>query len=128
MSAGKPVTIGAKVEVTRDGATTALEPVYEFSPRDGSAQFPPLDLPGGGRIALAGINASSGTARFIFDGIGITGGTPATLSLDVTHKPLVQLVWWGVYVALAGGLTAFASRIKQVRMLDRIAAARRPAS
>jgi len=121
MAAGGQVTIAAKVEIVRDGATTELEPEYRFSP-GGDASFPPVDLPGGGRMALAGINASAGTARFVFDGIGAAAASPARLSLDVSRKPLVQLVWWGVYVALVGGILAFASRIRQLRVLDAVAA------
>jgi cytochrome c biogenesis factor len=48
--------------------------------------------------------------------------TPGRLSLDVTRKPLVQLVWWGVYVALAGGLLAAVARVKQLRVLEAVAA------
>jgi len=124
MTSGKPVTIGAKVQVTQGGVTRELEPEYHFSP-NGQAEFPPLELPGGGRIALAGINASQGQARFLVEMAG-AAATPGRLSLDVTHKPLVQLVWWGVYVALAGGLLAAVARVKQLRVLDAIAARRNP--
>ena len=67
-------------------------------------------------------DASAGTARLMVeDPNSVSGGTPGRLSLDVTHKPLVSFVWWGVYVALAGGLLAIVARVKQVRTLDVIA-------
>jgi cytochrome c biogenesis factor len=43
---------------------------------------------------------------------------PARLSLDVTRKPLVSLVWWGMYVIFAGGTLALVARARQLRKLD----------
>jgi cytochrome c-type biogenesis protein CcmF len=118
MAAGRPVTIAAVLEITRGGATSRLEPVYRFR-SDGQVEFPPLDLPGGGRVALGGIDASSGAVHLLFAELGAGDrGVPARLSLDVTRKPLIQLVWWGFYVILAGGLLAIAARVRQVRLLD----------
>ena len=119
MAAGQPFAIGAKLEATLGGTTTALEPLYRLDP-SGRADFAPVALPGGGQIALGGINASAGTVRLLVENASAVGGTPAKLSLDVTHKPLVQLVWLGVYVALAGGLIAIVARAKQVAVLDSV--------
>jgi len=117
MTAGQPVAIGAVLEVTRAGRTERLEPVYRFQP-NGQAEFPPLDLAGGGRLAVGGINATAGAVHLLFDGVGKSAGTPGRLSLDVTRKPLVGLVWWGIYVVLAGGILALVARARQVRKLD----------
>jgi LPXTG-motif cell wall-anchored protein len=35
--------------------------------------------------------------------------------VDVTHKPLIALVWGGFYVMMAGGLLAFVKRSKEAR-------------
>lgn len=122
MASGQAFTIAAKLEATVAGATVPLEALYKVSP-GGRAEFPPVALPGGGRLALAGINASAGSARLMIeDAAGEAGGSPARLSLDVTHKPLVSLVWWGVYVAMAGGLLAIVARSKQVKSLEAVAA------
>ena len=45
MATGAPVTIGARLEVTRGGVTTAIEPVYSFS-ADGRVAFPAAAAPG----------------------------------------------------------------------------------
>ncbi|HYL71889.1 MAG TPA: hypothetical protein VEY89_11370 [Candidatus Dormibacteraeota bacterium] len=42
----------------------------------------------------------------------------ARLSLDVTRKPLISLVWGGLYVVLAGGILSTLNRLRQVRKLD----------
>jgi cytochrome c-type biogenesis protein CcmF len=117
MGAGEPVTVGAKIEVVRDGTTEQLVPVYRFR-SDGRVEFPPVALAGGGRVAVGGINATAGAVELLFEGIGDDTGTPAHLALDVTRKPLVRLVWWGMYVILAGGVLAMLARARQVRKLD----------
>ena len=43
-----------------------------------------------------------------------SSGEPARLSLDVTRKPLIKMVWYGLYVVLAGGLLALAQRVRQL--------------
>ncbi|HLF57648.1 MAG TPA: cytochrome c biogenesis protein CcsA [Thermoanaerobaculia bacterium] len=119
MASGEQVTIAAMVDVRRGETTQRVEPVFRFS-RAGSTEFPPIELAGGGRLALGGINASAGTAQLLFEGLGANAGRPARLSLDVTHKPLVQMVWMGIYVALAGGLLALVGRVRQLQTLAAI--------
>ncbi len=41
--------------------------------------------------------------------------TVESLSVDVTHKPLIALVWGGFYVMMAGGLLAFIKRSREAR-------------
>ncbi len=118
MASGGPVTIAALLEVTHEGETSRLEALYRFR-RDGEVEFPPVDLPGGGQVALGGIDATAGAVRLLFAGVEGTA-QPARLSLDVTRKPLIQLVWGGFYVILAGGLLAIAARARQVRLLGRL--------
>ena len=127
MSAGKPVAIGAVLEVTRAGRTERVEPVYRFE-QSGRTEFPPLSLPGGGRVAVGAINATAGAVELLFDGLGSTAAVPARLSLDVTRKPLVSLVWWGMYVIFAGGTLALVARARQLRKLDDLPPAGRAAA
>ncbi|MGH7337970.1 MAG: hypothetical protein ACREI7_10345, partial [Myxococcota bacterium] len=122
MASGQSFTIAARLEATTLGRTEPVEALYRVQP-EGRADFPPVPLPGGGQVALAGINATSGTARlFVERPGGADAGIPGRLSLDVTRKPLVRLVWWGVYVVMAGGLLAIAARIRQLKTLDALAA------
>ena len=41
--------------------------------------------------------------------------TVESLSVDVTRKPLIALVWGGFYVLMAGGLLAFVKRAGEAR-------------
>jgi cytochrome c-type biogenesis protein CcmF len=116
MAAGKPVVIGAKLDVTRDGKTSQIKPLYRLNPATGQVEAIPAALPGGGQVAITGIDASNGAVRLEVDGVNL----PARLSIDVTEKPLIQLVWGGLYIVLIGGLMATVQRLRQARMADRI--------
>jgi len=112
MAAGKPVTIGADLEVTQGGITRPVKALYRMNPADGRVETPPAALPGGGRIVVSGINASSGAVRLDVSGVS----NPARLSVDVTKKPLINLVWGGLYVVLLGGILAAIKRVREVRI------------
>jgi hypothetical protein len=43
--------------------------------------------------------------------------TTESLSVDVTHKPLISVVWGGFYVLMAGALLAFIKRSRDARRL-----------
>ncbi len=117
MAAGKPVTIGANLEVTPDGgAMQPLKALYKLNPADGRVETPGAPLPGGGQLVLAGINASSGAIQIQAEGVA----NPAKLSVDVTRKPLIILVWGGLYVVLVGGLLSVFQRIREIRVREKL--------
>ncbi|MDP9119943.1 MAG: cytochrome c biogenesis protein CcsA [Acidobacteriota bacterium] len=124
MAAGKPITIGAVVEVSRRGqATATLRPLYRMNPVDGRVETPSLALPGGGAVLVSGINASAGKVQLALPGVG----DPPKLSLDITHKPLIKMVWGGLYVVLFGGILATFQRVREIRLRDRLAEAKEKA-
>ncbi|HVG06957.1 MAG TPA: cytochrome c-type biogenesis CcmF C-terminal domain-containing protein [Thermoanaerobaculia bacterium] len=118
MAAGGMVTIGTEIEVTRNGKPTTLKPIYRLNPANGAVDTPPMELPGGGAIFVSGINASDGAVQFQVTGIS----NPAKLSIDVTRKPLIQLVWYGLYIVLLGGAVATFNRLWQVRRREAVLA------
>jgi cytochrome c-type biogenesis protein CcmF len=122
MAAGEMVTIVTQLDVTLpDGRTERVTPAFRFA-QGGASETIPAPLPGGGRVAVGRLNASAGQVELMFDGLGAGAPEPARLALDVTRKPLVQLVWWGIYVVMMGGLLATIGRVRQLRTLDAIAA------
>ncbi len=114
MAAGKPMTVGAALSVTRGGQTTVVTPLYRLDPANGTVETPPSPLPGGGEIVVAGINATNGAVQLELGGVP----NPAKLSLDVTRKPLIQLVWGGLYVVLLGGILATVQRFREARVRE----------
>jgi len=119
MQSGGPVTIGATVEVKQGGHVSRVTPIYRLDPKTGVAEAPPLALPGGGVMTVAGIDASSGKVRLDF-----AGASPALLSIDVTHKPLIQLVWFGLFIVLGGGGLATLNRLRESMIREKVAAGR----
>lgn len=117
MASGKPVTIGAVLEVTRNGRTERVRPLYRMNPANGTVETPPLTIPGGGEIFLTGINASARQVVLELSGIA----NPSRLSVDVTRKPLIKLVWYGLYIVLAGGAIATANRVREALLREKLA-------
>jgi cytochrome c-type biogenesis protein CcmF len=123
LAAGGAITVGAALEVARDGETRHAVPVYSFT-GDGQVSAPPLALPGGGQVMVANIDANEGKVQLALWGVPGTAATvPARLSLDVTTKPLIKMVWYGLYVVLFGGLLSTVKRLRQGRQVDEVAAA-----
>lgn len=113
MESGGVVTIGAVLEWVQDGSAQRVLPLYRFNSA-GQVQSIPRPLPPGGQIAVAGIDASSGALRLNVAGLGAGDpGAPPKLAVDVTRKPLINLVWWGLYLMLGGGIISTVYRGKQ---------------
>jgi cytochrome c-type biogenesis protein CcmF len=120
---GGRVSVGAAVEVLRDGRTDRVTPIYRVLPDRQQFETPPAAIPGGGTIVLAGIVPAQGAVRLELSGLGgAHAGVPAKLSIDVTRKPLINLVWGGLFVVLAGGILATLNRLREVRRRQEIAA------
>jgi cytochrome c-type biogenesis protein CcmF len=120
MNTGGVVSVGATLEVTQGGRTERVLPLYRFT-GTGEVDAPPAPLPGGGEVLLSAIDATTGAVQLDLVGVGslAAGGTPAQLSLDVTRKPLMRLVWYGLYVMLAGGVIATTQRLRQSFVIER---------
>ncbi|MDA8016987.1 MAG: cytochrome c biogenesis protein CcsA [Thermoanaerobaculia bacterium] len=118
LASGAPVEIAATVEVRRGDQVTAVQPTYRFF-GNGSVETPPVALPGQGWIAMTGLNPGSGSVQLDVAGIPSTP-SPARLSVDVTRKPLIQLVWFGLYIILAGGILSTVGRYRAARKVDEI--------
>jgi cytochrome c-type biogenesis protein CcmF len=118
LNAGHSSTVGAELAITKGGRTFNVTPVYRLNPASGTVETPPSSLPGGGTITVAGINTGNGAVQIETTGIA----NPAKLSIDVTRKPLIQLVWGGLYVVLLGGILTMIQRFRQARVLERLEA------
>jgi cytochrome c-type biogenesis protein CcmF len=116
MASGRDVTLGVRLEVTGpEGVSGQAVPLYRILQARGMVETPPTPLPAGGTVRVAGLSPRDGMVRLALEGVpGLSAeGSPPTLSVDVTEKPLIQLVWFGLYVILAGGGLAIFNRLKQ---------------
>ncbi|MGA7990318.1 MAG: cytochrome c biogenesis protein CcsA [Thermoanaerobaculia bacterium] len=84
-----------------------------------STEAPETPLPGRGRMRIKRVSPNEGTCEIELMGVAPGGdlkpATAETLSIDVTTKPLISLVWGGFYVMMAGGLLALLRRAKDSR-------------
>jgi len=117
LSRGGPMTLTANLEIIRDGEATPIQAAYNFL-GGGRVVTPPVDLPGGGLIAMTGIRPANGKVQLDLAGLGSSPAEPARLSLDLTRKPLIRLVWYGLYVILIGGGISTLNRFRNAKKAD----------
>jgi cytochrome c-type biogenesis protein CcmF len=89
---------------------------------DGSApDAPELEVPGhpGGFMRVLAVSPSDGAVALRLRGVSKDpaaehqAATRESLSVEVTRKPLISLVWAGFYVLMAGGLLALFKRARE---------------
>jgi cytochrome c-type biogenesis protein CcmF len=84
-----------------------------------ATEAPETPLPGRGRMRIKRVSPNEGTCELELMGVAAGGdlkpATAETLSIDVTTKPLISLVWGGFYVMMLGGLVALLRRAKDSR-------------
>jgi cytochrome c-type biogenesis protein CcmF len=120
MQKGGVVAVGANLEFVRAGRSERVVPLYRFTP-SGEVDAQPFPVPGGGEVVLAGIDASTGAVQLEVRGVGLPApGLRPKLAVDVTRKPLIKLVWYGLYVVLAGGILATSQRLRDAFVLERV--------
>jgi len=83
-------------ELATPGTTNGKMRVMSVSPNDGAVV-----------LRMTGISKDPAAEH--------QAATVESLSVDVTHKPLIGLVWAGFYVMMAGGILAFVKRARDAR-------------
>ena len=89
----------------------------------GEADAPELEVPGvaGAFMKVMAVSPSDGAVALRLRGISkdrakeFQAATRENLSIELTHKPLINLVWGGFYVLMAGGLMALVKRTREAR-------------
>jgi cytochrome c-type biogenesis protein CcmF len=120
-----------------DGSTHDMTVKYVFHLDGREADAEELPIPGlpNGKIRVLAVSPNDGAVVVSMTGVSknpadeFQAATVESLSVDVTHKPLIALVWGGFYVMMAGGLLAFVRRAREARkaiLLEGSARAARP--
>ncbi len=102
--------VGAVLEVTHAGKTETVIPRMAFT--QSGKQFLSAQMPdGSGNIVLQDIQADAGTVSLKFSGVpGMD--VVDLLVLEVSKKPLINLVWLGVIMVCGGTFVSFVRRRK----------------
>jgi cytochrome c-type biogenesis protein CcmF len=117
----KTVAITASFTVTPDGKAAQTQALEYVAHMDGSVpnEGRPQAVPGFSSATMVIQNVVPVQGVVQLNVAGLTADfvppTPESLSVDVTKKPMIALVWGGFYVMMAGALVAFVKRAGQAR-------------
>lgn len=102
--------VGANIEVTHNGQMQVVTPVMAFT--QSGKQFLKADMPDGkGSVVLSDIQADAGMVSLQFAGVpGMD--VVDLLVLEVSTKPLINLVWLGLIMVCGGTFVSFIRRRK----------------
>ena len=124
MRGEKTILVLADFTITPpDGAShdMTIKYVFHMDGRPEEAQV--VAIPGfeNGKARVLAVSPNDGAIVLRLTGVSknpkdeFQAATVESLSVDVTHKPLIALVWGGFYVMMAGGLLAFIKRSREAR-------------
>ena len=110
MGGGPGVTVGAILEVTKEGKIYPVVPLFTTTTQGPRSE--PVELPGGGEVTLTQVDATNGSVEMEFHDLQGAVEEPGTanefLALEVSLKPLINLFWLGTTLVLIGlGLSAW---------------------
>jgi cytochrome c-type biogenesis protein CcmF len=111
MSSGEP-TIGAQMRVETGGRTVPALPKLEL--RGGQQNRVPDYIPGGGTISIIAVDAQNGRVGLELPGVA-QPSQGEVLAIEVSTKPLINLVWLGAVVMLLAGFLSTWRRVLDVR-------------
>jgi cytochrome c-type biogenesis protein CcmF len=106
-----------------DGVNHDMTIKYVFHMDNRGAEAEELDIPGvpGAKARVLAVSPNDGAVVLRLRGVSknpadeYQAATVESLSVDVTRKPLISLVWGGFYVMMTGALLAFVKRSKEAR-------------
>ncbi|MDQ5871950.1 MAG: cytochrome c biogenesis protein CcsA [Acidobacteriota bacterium] len=122
LQGGNEILVLTELTITPpDGSRhdATLRYVHHMDGREPAAQE--LEIPGvsGAFMKVVAVSPSDGTVALRLRGLSKDpaterqAATRESLSIEVTRKPLISLVWGGFYVLMAGGLLALLKRSRE---------------
>jgi cytochrome c-type biogenesis protein CcmF len=118
------VRIAARMRVEIGGRTVPVRPVLEMNMQSGIPNSIPDYLPGGGSVQIVSVDPNTGRVAIEVPGMG-HAEQASILAVEVSTKPLINLVWAGAVIMLG---SAFLSVLRRVLDLRRPAAPTAPAT
>ena len=119
--------VGAVLRVTYEGMTTLVKPQFIRFKDTPLPKSPELKLPGGALVSFSGMNAGSVDqadpgAGAMTEMASLTlredSGPPhEAFQLEITTRPMINLVWVGTLLLVFGGLISMRRRILENRLL-----------
>ena len=107
------IAVAAAIQVANrnSGETKSLKPVYLVD-KDRSQRFESVEIPEWGlTITFAGMQVDSGSARLVIQGVDFDAED--WLVVQAYEKPVINLLWYGCFLMLAGFGVAMFRRIEE---------------
>ena len=124
MKGEKTVLVLTDLTITpADGTRHDVTLRYTFHLDRQDAEAPEVAVPGlpAGRMQVVAVSPNDGAVVLKLAGVSKNpadehrAATTESLSVDVTRKPLISLVWGGFYVMMAGAMLALVKRAREAR-------------
>jgi hypothetical protein len=124
MTGDKKVLVLADLTITPpDGSSHDLTLRYLFYMDGRPEEAQEVEVPGvpGSKMRVVAVSPNDGAVVLWLKGIArdpareTQPATTESLSVEVTRKPLISLVWGGFYVLMAGAALAFVKRSREAR-------------
>jgi cytochrome c-type biogenesis protein CcmF len=112
---GDVVRIAARLRVEIGGRTVPVRPILEMNLQSGVPNRIPDYLPGGGSVQIANVDPNTGRVALELPGMGHSEDG-RILAVEVSTKPLINLVWVGAILMLG---SAFLSVLRRTLDLKR---------
>ena len=124
MRGEKTILVLADVTITPpDGVNRDATLRYVWNMETREADAAEAEIPGvpGGKMRVLAVSPNDGAVVLRLSGVSKDpaaehqAATAESLSVDVTRKPLISLVWGGFYVLMAGAILALVKRTREAR-------------
>jgi hypothetical protein len=115
------VRIAARVRAEIGGRTVPVRPVLEINLKEGIPNRIPDYLPGGGSVQIASVDPNTGRVALELPGMPRVK-SEKVLAVEVSTKPLINLVWLGAIVMLSSAFLSVLRRAIDVRKMGAPAA------
>jgi cytochrome c-type biogenesis protein CcmF len=110
---GEVITVAARMRAEIGGRTVPVRPVIEIKPGGIPNRIPDY-LPGGASVQIVNVDAANGRVALELPGMGRSDASHI-LAVEVSTKPLINLVWLGAIVMLGSAFLSMVRRIIDAR-------------
>jgi cytochrome c-type biogenesis protein CcmF len=111
---GEVVRVAAQMRAEIGGRTVPVRPVLEINMKSGIPNRIPDYLPGGASVQIASVDPNTGRVALELPGMPRAAGGDI-LAVEVSTKPLINLVWVGAVIMLGSTLLSVVRRAGDLR-------------
>jgi cytochrome c-type biogenesis protein CcmF len=112
---GQIVRIAARLRAEIGGRTVPVRPVLEMNLQTGVRNAIPDYLPGGASVQIAAVDPNTGRVSLELPGMPRAEREAEILAVEVSTKPLINLVWIGAIITLGSAFLSVWRRILDLR-------------